>query len=231
MPASSTKINVAGVMVGWSWSNFASVSAGVPSSPPRTAAAAADGASATTTPPACRHASATTFIAVVFPAPAGAIPSCTTRPEQQNARTNPCCPGFNARPAVALWSRTAWTRVGWRRRPARSRAAVTIRVSASRIAVVVNRAEPCATNTDSPSARRSSTGSGTGRGTVIWTDRSGPDARATTASTRPSRSAVTTLRDWRCVSARRWWTFHVALPSLSAASTRSARASTSTSST
>ena len=112
MPASSTKINVPGVMVGWSWSNFASVSAGVPSSPPRTAAAAADGASATTAPPACRHASATTFIAVVFPAPAGAIPSCTTRPEQQNARTNPCCPGFNARPVAALWSMTRLDPVG-----------------------------------------------------------------------------------------------------------------------
>ena len=46
MPASSTKINVPAVMVGWSWSYFANVSAGVPSSPPRTAAAAADGASA-----------------------------------------------------------------------------------------------------------------------------------------------------------------------------------------
>ena len=32
--------------------------------------AAADGASATTAPPACRHASATTLIAVVFPATA-----------------------------------------------------------------------------------------------------------------------------------------------------------------
>ena len=79
----------------------------------------------------------TTRIAVVFPAPAGAMPSCTTRPEQQNARTNPCWPAFSCRPAWRLRSSASRTAAWSRRRPVRSRPAATIRSSASRIWVVV----------------------------------------------------------------------------------------------
>ena len=114
IPASSTKINVPGVITGWSWSNLASVSASVPSSVRSTSAATADGANATTGRPAARHAWTTARMVVVFPAPAGASPSSRNRSERVNARTIPTCSPLNRRvePAMA-WSIRSGSIAGW----------------------------------------------------------------------------------------------------------------------
>jgi hypothetical protein len=61
--------------------SFASVSAGAPVGSRSYAAAAADGANPITWPPLSLHARTRVRMAVVFPAPAGAIASCSRAPE------------------------------------------------------------------------------------------------------------------------------------------------------
>ena len=73
------------------------------------AAAAADGASPTTARPSATHASASTRIAVVFPAPAGANASCNLAPVWDIWRTKSACPGFSGTPSAALADRAAVT--------------------------------------------------------------------------------------------------------------------------
>ncbi len=81
--------------------SFASVSAGTPVASRSCAAAAADGANPTTWPPLSRHARARVRMAVVFPAPAGAIASCSRAPEVHMARTRAACPASKAFPFAA----------------------------------------------------------------------------------------------------------------------------------
>jgi hypothetical protein len=57
---------------------------------------AADGANPSTWPPPSRHARARVDMAVVFPAPAGGIASCSRVPEVRMARTKAACPASKA---------------------------------------------------------------------------------------------------------------------------------------
>ena len=67
--------------------SFANVSVGAPVASRSCIAAAADGANPITWPPLSLHARARVRIAVVFPAPAGAIASCSRAPEVHMPRT------------------------------------------------------------------------------------------------------------------------------------------------
>ena len=76
------------------------------------AAAAADGASPITVPPASVQAAARVCIAVVLPAPAGAIASCSRAPEVAICRTNATCPAFRATPLAVASSNATSTAAG-----------------------------------------------------------------------------------------------------------------------
>ena len=78
----------------------------------RTAAAAADGASPMTWPPPLAQAVASARRAVVFPAPAGAIASCSRAPEVAIPRTSAACPALRVTPFAADSSNASSTR--WR---------------------------------------------------------------------------------------------------------------------
>jgi hypothetical protein len=85
--------------------SLASVSERMPVCSPRTAAAAADGARPTTWPPSWVHARVKARMAVVFPAPAGAIASCKRAPEVHIWRTSDVCPASRAVPFTAISSK------------------------------------------------------------------------------------------------------------------------------
>jgi len=73
------------------------------------AAAAADGARPTTVPPPSVHAPASARIAVVLPAPAGAIASCSRAPEVAIVRTSAACPALRVTPLAVDSSRAMST--------------------------------------------------------------------------------------------------------------------------
>ena len=72
-------------------------------------------------------------MAVVFPAPAGAIASCTRAPEVHIWRTSEACPASSAVPFAAISSKARSTAVCSTDAPPRCPAAVRRRRSASRI--------------------------------------------------------------------------------------------------
>ena len=72
-------------------------------------------------------------MAVVFPAPAGAIASCSRAPEVHICRTSAACPASRAVPFAAISSSARSTADSSTADPSRRPAAVTRRVSASRI--------------------------------------------------------------------------------------------------
>jgi hypothetical protein len=76
-------------------------------------------------------------MAVVFPAPAGAIASWTRAPEVHICRTNAACPASRAVPFAAISSKARSTAVDSTADPSRHPAAPTRRASASRILVDV----------------------------------------------------------------------------------------------
>ena len=220
IPASSMTTRVSGPMR-WaqsgrsSWSmdqvSLARVSVPAPSCSRRTAAAAADGASPMTVPPSVLHAAARAAMAVVFPAPAGAIASCTRAPEVAMPVTSAACPALRLTPLAACSSNAIATASALAVCPSRRPARATRRCSAARIAGEVNRADPATSYMLVPSRRRSSVGSRTSsRAWVILTDpsvRTSSTSRSTTASTRSAgRSAARTRR---CASARTCQTCHV----------------------
>ena len=75
----------------------------------RTAAAAADGARPSTWPPSWVQARVRARMAVVFPAPAGAIASCSRAPDVHICRTSAACPASSAVPFAAISSRARST--------------------------------------------------------------------------------------------------------------------------
>ena len=81
--------------------SLARVSVRMPVCSPRTAAAAADGARPSTWPPSWVQARVRARMAVVFPAPAGAIASCSRAPEVHICRTSEACPASRAVPFAA----------------------------------------------------------------------------------------------------------------------------------
>ena len=113
IPASSMIIKVrrsiCDAQLGRSWCpmpqvSLARVSAWMPVCSARTAAAAADGARPMTCPPSSVQARVRARIAVVFPAPAGAIASCTRAPEVHIWRTSAACPASSTVPFAAISS-------------------------------------------------------------------------------------------------------------------------------
>jgi hypothetical protein len=84
--------------------SLAKVSARMPVCSLRTAAAAADGARPITWPPASVQARVRARMAVVFPAPAGAIASCRREPEVHICRTRAAWPASSAVPFTAISS-------------------------------------------------------------------------------------------------------------------------------
>ena len=124
-----------------------------------TAAAAADGASPTTVPPSSTQAAARARMAVVFPAPAGAMASWSRAPEVAIWVTRAACPALRVAPLAACSSSAISTASGWRVCRSARPAASTRRCSAARI---------CGAGVDGgagdlvhagPSTRRSSAGS------------------------------------------------------------------------
>src|SRR5215212_96996 len=91
--------------------NLANVSVGQLICSPRTAAAAAEGARPRTVPPPAVHATASARIAVVFPAPAGAKPSCSRAADVAISRTSAACPAFRAIPLAVASSNATSTAV------------------------------------------------------------------------------------------------------------------------
>ena len=89
--------------------SLARVSVRMPVCSPRTAAAAADGARPSTWPPSSVQARVRARMAVVFPAPAGAIASCSRAPEVHICRTRDACPASRAVPFAAISSRARST--------------------------------------------------------------------------------------------------------------------------
>ena len=89
--------------------SLARVSARMPVCSPRTAAAAADGARPITWPPSWVQARVRARMAVVFPAPAGAIASCSRAPEVHICRTSEACPASRAVLFAAISSRARST--------------------------------------------------------------------------------------------------------------------------
>ena len=122
--------------------SLASVSAGAPVWSRSCAAAAADGASPITWPPLSRHARARVRVAVVFPAPAGAMASCSRAPELHMARTRAACPPSRLTPFAAASSMASSTVPGSRMRPSVRPAVATRRCSAARMRVEVNSSDP-----------------------------------------------------------------------------------------
>jgi hypothetical protein len=122
--------------------SLASVSAGAPAASRSCAAAAADGASPTTWPPLSRHARARVRIAVVFPAPTGAIASCSRAPEVHMERTRAACPTSKVFPLAAASSSASSTVAASATRPSVWPAVATRRCSAARIRVEVNNSDP-----------------------------------------------------------------------------------------
>ena len=99
--------------------SLASVSAGAPVASRSCAAAAADGAKPTTWPPLSVHARARVRMAVVFPAPAGAMASCSRAPEVHIQRTRAACPASKAFLFAADSSRASSTMSASRAEPSR----------------------------------------------------------------------------------------------------------------
>jgi hypothetical protein len=139
--------------------SFANVSAGAPVASRSCAAAAADGANPITWPPPSSHAHVSARNAVVFPAPAGAIASCSRAPEVAMDRTSPACPASRTNPFAADSSSANSTVGASMLRPSIQPAVVTSRCSAARIRVEVNSSDPATVYTLEPSARRNAAGS------------------------------------------------------------------------
>ena len=96
-------------------------------------AAAADGAKPSTFPPLLVHAAARARMAVVLPVPAGAMASCSWRPEVAISWTKSCWPGFKGSWLARDWSSAKVTEFASTVRPP-PRPAVSIRrCSAHRI--------------------------------------------------------------------------------------------------
>ena len=81
-------------------------------------------------------------MAVVLPAPAGAIASCSLAPEVHICRTSEACPASRTVPFAAISSKARSTAVCSTDAPPRRPAAVRRRVSASRIRCEVYRSAP-----------------------------------------------------------------------------------------
>jgi hypothetical protein len=122
--------------------SFASVSAGAPVASRSCAAAAADGASPTTWPLLSPHARARVRMTVVFPAPAGAMASCSRVPEVHMERTRAACPASRLTPFAADSSNASSTAPAATTQPSVRPAAATRRCSASRIRAEVNNSDP-----------------------------------------------------------------------------------------
>src|SRR5215207_7723078 len=78
---------------------------------PRTAAAAANGARPSSWPPSSVQARARARMAVVLPAPAGAIASCKRAPDVLICQTRDACPASSALPVAAISSKARSTAV------------------------------------------------------------------------------------------------------------------------
>ena len=89
--------------------SLARVSVVAPVCSRRTAAAAAEGASPITVPPSSTHAAVRARMAVVFPAPAGAMASWSRAPEVAIWVTKAACPGLRMMPLAACSSRARST--------------------------------------------------------------------------------------------------------------------------
>ena len=190
------------------------------------AAAAADGANPNTVPPEAVQAVAKACIAVVFPAPAGAIASCSRRPEVAMAVTSSTCPTFSSRPACALASSAAPTWIGAVVRPPIRPANSTNWCSAATTRAEVNRSAPATVYTEVPSARSSGPGSvmpRSGRASRIDRSAAVVTNRLTAASTRSNGMSV--RRTIRSASARMWWSCQVAARASITSTIRSAAAS------
>ena len=109
------------------------MSACPPSCSASAAAAAAAGAIPNTSPPASRHADASVLIAVVLPAPAGAIANCTRSPEDAILRTRSTWPEFSSTPLASAPSSARLIDRSPTTMPSRRPASASSRVSASRI--------------------------------------------------------------------------------------------------
>jgi len=145
MPASSMITNVPGPTVSarGSWWPIAHTSlarlsatiALVPSSRRvrSSSTAAAEGARPTTLPPLLVHAAARARIAVVLPVPAGAMASCSCRPEVAMSWTRSCCPVFRGSWLAIDWSRAKVTEFASAVRPPVRLAVSMSRCSAHRI--------------------------------------------------------------------------------------------------
>ena len=100
-------------------------------------AAAAEGARPITSPPPLVQAAARAWRAVVLPAPAGAIASCSRAPEVAIDRTNPTWPAFNAVPLATISNSATSTAASSTLRPSSRPATWRRRCSAARIRVEV----------------------------------------------------------------------------------------------
>ena len=112
-----------------------------------------------TVPPSSVHAEVRARMAVVFPAPAGAIASWSAAPEVAIERTSAVWPALSGVWLAACSSSVTVTACSVAAcRPARP-AAATSRCSAARISRLVNRAAPATSYMLAPSERRSTAGS------------------------------------------------------------------------
>jgi hypothetical protein len=179
--------------------SFAKVSAGAHVASRSCAAAAADGANPSTWPPLSLHARARVRMAVVFPAPAGAIASWSRAPEAHMARTKAACPASKASPLAAASSSTSSTMPASRTCPSVRPAAATSRCSAVRIRAEVNSSDPATVWTLEPSARRKTAGSlmpSSGRANDIDWVRSTSSTSSSTSGPTLSVS-ISAARRWR----------------------------------
>ena len=117
-----------------------------------------DGASPNTWPPLSLHARARVRMAVVFPAPAGAIANRSRASEVHMARTRAACPASKAFPLAADSSSARSTAPASTIWPSLRPAAPTSCSSAARIRAEVNSSDPETVYTLEPSARRKACG-------------------------------------------------------------------------
>ena len=154
IPASSMTTRLAGPMAaahsgsspraGWSRCqvSLAIVSVVALMFSPSTSAAAAEGARPITVPPPSVQACARALMAVVLPAPAGAMASCRRAPEVAISRTRVACPALRGSPLAVEASMARSTAPAGTLRPSYWPARATIRASAARSCGEVKRAEP-----------------------------------------------------------------------------------------
>jgi hypothetical protein len=213
--------------------SFASVSAGAPVASRSCAAAAADGANPSIWPPPSLHARARVDMAVVLPAPAGAIASCSRAPELHMTSTRAACPASKALPLAAASKRASSMAPASTARPSVRPAVVTNRCSAAKIRAEVNSSDPATVYTLEPSTRRNTAGSLIPSSVrVSATDRV-RSTSVTSSSTSGSTLSVSisAARMWRCASARTCQLCQVERCSSTAANTFTAAAASHSAST